>query len=135
MKKIILLMVITTAIFKVNAQPRTFKSDNPNSGLCKFIITVNSTVIHEKIGGQCSLSQTFSSAPQQSEDNYSHTEYKGVFVKTDKIAKRTYEIMYRIYSPAGENKGAINFGTIKQTIDYKDSRPTKVIEQRFSETN
>ncbi len=120
-----LLMVVglTTLSYSQNL---VFVNAQSNSTMPKFEIKNGKTLLYQTVGGQVKLTNTWNQVPKlmSSEDRYDR--YVGVFFHSDRVANRKYEIHYD--REHGTNRYT---GYIKNTIDFKDSRPTKVIEHRF----
>ncbi|KIX21560.1 hypothetical protein SY27_07625 [Flavobacterium sp. 316] len=130
MKKVTLFLFLFIG-FYTNAQ-LVFENNKTNSNTPKFIVnTSNSTTqFYTKVGGIPKLYYTWNKVPQLFDDADRTNRYKMTVVENDKIAKRTFEIYYSLYR---ETQGYI--GYIKQTIDFHDSRPTKIIEDNFKLKN
>ncbi|MVO10174.1 hypothetical protein GOQ30_13460 [Flavobacterium sp. TP390] len=127
MKSIILALFLFFGL-KGNAQ-LVFENNKPNNNTPKFIVNTvdNTTQFYSKVGGVVKLFYNWNKVPQLFDDTDRTNRYKMTMVENDKIAKRTFEIQYSLY-----RETQVYMGYIKQTIDFHDSRPTKVIEDYFT---
>lgn len=125
--RILLLICITLFSFQTQAQ-LVFENNSSAASTPKFVVntTHNTTHFYAKVGGTAKLFYTWNKIPQLFDDTNRTNRYKMVVVEKDKVAKRTFEIHYSLYRETQSYTGYI-----KQTIDYHDSTPTKVIEDHF----
>ncbi|MFN3997942.1 hypothetical protein [Algoriphagus sp.] len=107
-------------------QNLVFVNVQSNATTPKFEIKSGKTLLYQMVGTEVQLTKTWNQAPKliSSEDRLDR--YSGVFFNDDRVANKKYEIHYD--REHGTNRYT---GYIKTTINYKDSRPTKVLEHRF----
>lgn len=124
----LLFICITLFSFQIQAQ-LVFENNNTAANTPKFVVntTQNTTQFYTKVGGMTKLFYTWNKIPQLFDDADRTNRYKMIVVEKDKVAKRTFEIDYSLYRETQSYTGYI-----KQTIDYHDSRPTKVITDNFT---
>jgi len=126
MRKLLLVCIILFS-FQTQAQ-LVFENNSTAANTSKFVVntTQNTTHFYAKVSGTTKLFYAWNKTPQLFDDTNRTNRYKMVVVEKDKVAKRTFAIYYSLYRETQSYTGYI-----KQTIDYHDSRPTKVIEDHF----
>lgn len=126
MQKIIILALLIVG-FQANAQ-LVFENNISNSNIPKFVVNTvtNTTQFYTKVGGITKLFYTWNKTPVLFDDTDRTNRYKMTVVENDKVAKRTFEVYYSLFRDTQSY-----IGYIKETIDFHDSRPTKVIEEHF----
>lgn len=127
MKSLVFSFVLILGLVSFSqGQILVFVNVQSNATTPKFEIQNGKTLLFQMVGKEMKLTNTWSQVPKliSSEDRLDR--YSGVFVNDDKVANKKYEIHY-------DREWGTNRYTayIRTTIDFKDSRPTKVLEHRF----
>ena len=120
-----LLMVVglTTLSYSQNL---VFVNVQSNATTPRFEIQNGKTLLFGMVGTEMKLTNTWNQVPKLISSEDKLDKYSGVFTNDDRIASRKYEISYN--REWGTNRYTAFMVT---TIDFKDSRPTKVLEHRF----
>lgn len=127
MKKLLfLLLVFSALVFTSHAQNLNFVNIKATQNIPRFEVKNNQTTLYHMVGGKPVLMQTWNQVPQFFNDEDRINRYKMTVTREDKLARRTYEVWYSFSRDAQAYDGYV-----KTTIRYKDSRPSKVIEDFF----
>lgn len=120
------LLLLCAMVFSAKAQNLNFVNINATQNIPRFEVKNNQTTLYHMVGGKQVLMQTWNQVPQFFNDEDRINRYKMTVSREDKLARRTYEVFYSFSRDAQAYDGYI-----KTTIRYKDSRPSKVIEDFF----
>ncbi|MBP7557680.1 MAG: hypothetical protein KA821_15490 [Chitinophagaceae bacterium] len=102
---------------------KKFVNKNNTSNTPRVEVTGTHTIIYQKVGGQAQPTR-FGGVPVLILNEDGVQKFSRTFTQYDQISKRTYEFTYQ-YGRRGDK------AYLKLTIDYKDRRATKVIEEYF----
>lgn len=127
MKSIVITLVLILSLVSFSqGQNLVFVNVQSNATTPKFEIKGGKTLLYQMVGTEMKLTNTWNQVPKLTSSEDRLDKYSGVFVNDDKVANKKYEIHYD--REWGSNRYT---GYIRTTIDFKDSRPTKVLEHRF----
>lgn len=126
MKSLLTLILLVGLLTFSYGQDLVFVNLQSNATTPKFEIKGGKTLLYQMVGTEMKLTNTWNQLPKliSSEDRLDR--YSGVFFNDDRVANKKYEIHYD--REWGTNRYT---GYIRTTIDFKDTRPTKVLEHRF----
>lgn len=108
------------------SQNLVFVNLQSNSTTPKIEIRNGKTMLFQTVGAEMKLTNTWNEVPKLVSSEDRSDRYSGLFVSDDRVANRKYEIVY--HREHGSNR---YLAYLKTTIDFKDSRPTKVLDHQF----
>ncbi|MEA1787211.1 hypothetical protein U1E44_14005 [Arenibacter sp. GZD96] len=126
MKTVLLIVFLCTGTGLHAQTEQLFRNNDPNSLTPKFIVTRTKTTVYAKPN----VKFVWNQVPLNYDNSDGRSRYKMTVTKSDNVANRTFDIRYTHYRITGATTGYI-----KTTINFKDSRPTKVFEDHFKKTN
>ncbi len=127
MKKLLFVLLLLSGLgLTSQAQNLNFVNIKSTQNIPRFEVKNNQTTLYHMVGGRPVLMQTWNQVPQFFNDEDRINRYKMTVTREDKLARRTYEVWYSFSRDAQAYDGYV-----KTTIRYKDSRPSKVIEDFF----
>ncbi len=119
-------LMLSGLVFSSHGQNLNFVNIKATQNIPRFEVKNNQTTLYHMVGGKPVVMQTWNQVPQFFNDEDRINRYKMTVSREDKLARRTYEVFYSFSRDAQAYDGYV-----KTTIRYKDSRPSKVIEDYF----
>lgn len=120
---LLLALGLTTLSYSQNL---VFVNVQSNAITPRFEIQNGKTLLYVMVGTEMKLTNTWNQVPKLISSEDKVDKYAGVFTNDDRVSLKKYEISY--IREWGTNRYT---GYIRTTIDFKDSRPTKVLEHQF----
>lgn len=120
---LLLALGLTTLSYSQNL---VFVNVQSNATTPRFEIQNGKTLLYVMVGTEMKLTNTWNQVPKLISSEDKVDKYAGVFTNDDRVSLKKYEISY--IREWGTNRYT---GYIRTTIDFKDSRPTKVLEHQF----
>lgn len=127
MKSLVFTLVLVLGLISFSkGQNLVFVNIKANSTTPKIEIRNGKTMLFQMVGTEMKLTNTWNEVPKLVSSEDRSDRYSGVFVNDDRVANKKYEIVY--HREHGSNR---YLAYLKTTIDFKDSRPTKVLDHQF----
>lgn len=104
----------------------TFLNNKQEANSTKFEIKDGKTYLYVRKGYDVVLGYTWAKVPVLYDSADRMSKYKMTVTYRDNVANRTFEFHYTLYRDTQKY-----VAYLKQTIDFHDSRPTKVVEDNF----
>ena len=104
----------------------TFLNNKQEANSTKFEIKDGKTYLYVRKGYEVVVGHSWSKVPVLYDSADRMSKYKMTVTSRDNVANRTFEFHYTLYRDTQKY-----VGYLKQTIDFHDSRATKVVEDNF----